>query len=124
MRPAPFRPASVSASQSRCWLACLSGVRDMRQNNALGRTKLPNNVGLIQCANTGIGRTQIAEHYGVSVKQVTARFTRLRVKVPMTGKTYREARFNFGTVVVRRHASSITLPCPKIYAMALEYPHG
>lgn len=92
----------------------------MRQNNAPGRTKLPNNVGLIQCANTGMGRAQIAEHYGVSVKQVTARFTRLRVKVPMTGKTYREARFKFRTVVVRRFGSSITLPCPSMYAAVLE----
>ncbi|NWJ24743.1 hypothetical protein [Rhizobium sp. RM] len=96
----------------------------MKQNNAPGRAKLPNNVGLLQCANTGMGRVQIADYYGVNVKQVTARFTRLRVKVPMTGKTYREARFNFGTIVIRKHASSITLPCPKIYALALENPHG
>ncbi|UXS00808.1 hypothetical protein [Agrobacterium tumefaciens] len=92
----------------------------MKQNNAPGRAKLPNNVGLLQCANTGMGRIQIAEHYGVEVKQVTARFTRLHTKVPMMGKTYHEAHFNFGTVVIRRFGSSITLPCPSMYAAVLE----
>lgn len=96
----------------------------MRQNNKLGGTKLPSAVMLTRCAQMGMGRAQIADHYGASIKRVTTRLRELGVVAPLYGKTWREARFKFDTVVVRRFSSSITLPCPAIYAAAMENPHG
>lgn len=96
----------------------------MRQNNKLGGTKLPSAVMLTRCAQMGMGRAQIADHYGASIKRVTTRLRELALDAPLYGKTWREARFNFDTVVVRRFSSSITLPCPTIYAAALQSRSG
>ncbi|MGV1900714.1 hypothetical protein ACQZ6V_10530 [Agrobacterium sp. 22-3674b3] len=92
----------------------------MRHTDKLGGRKLPSPVMLAQCIQRGMGRTQIADHYGAGVKRVTERCRELGLTAPLYGKTWNEARFDFTTVVIRRFGSSITLPCPSMYAKILE----
>lgn len=96
----------------------------MRHTDKRGPSKLPSPIMLARCAQRGMGRTQIADYYGASVGRVTTRCRELGITAPLYGKSWNEARFDFKTVVVRRFGSSITLPCPAIYAAALENPHG
>ncbi|PZU82251.1 MAG: hypothetical protein DI528_20175 [Shinella sp.] len=92
----------------------------MRHTDKRGPSKLPSPIMLARCAQRGMGRTQIADHYGASVGRVTTRCRELGITAPLYGKTWNEARFDFKTVVVRRFGSSITLPCPSIYARIVE----
>lgn len=96
----------------------------MRHTDKRGGSKLPSPIMLARCAQLGMGRTQIADHYGASVSRVTARCTEFGINAPIDGKTWRQAwstsGASFTTVVIRRFGSNITLPCPSMYAKILE----
>ncbi|UXT96736.1 hypothetical protein [Agrobacterium tumefaciens] len=96
----------------------------MRHTDKRGGTKLPSAVMLERCVRKGMGRNQIAEHYEASINRVTARCKELDLVAPLNGKSWQQVRFDFTTVVIRRFGSSITLPCPAIYAAALKMRSG
>lgn len=96
----------------------------MSRANRSSHQKLPSPVMLARCVESGMGRNQIASHYGASFSRVTSRCKELGLAAPIDGKTWAQAEFNLHTTVVRRSGISITLPCPKIYARALEQRNG
>lgn len=92
----------------------------MRHTDKRGGSKLPSPVMLARCVQRGMGRNQIADHYGASFSRVTTRCKELGLVAPINGNTWQQARFDFTTVVIRRFGSCITLPCPSMYAKILE----
>lgn len=73
-------------------------------------TKLPHNVELRRLAATGMGRAEIAERFGASLRHVTARLRDLGLVVPLHGKARTVRPSEFKTIVVHRMGEAITLP--------------